>query len=313
MIHDQATKAGHDKMHYGFSGGEPTVHPDFIALISYIDNKYINSKWISTSVTSNMSHGEKFWKKFINVSQNFHKITVTASWHREAALLSKNFEYHRTKFAKKCQLLKSYDIIVLINIIMIPETFDDNLEDAKYFSQMGIITILKPITSSDDMVNNGKTTLGNYTISQLAILENGLDIDPAVKIPKLFTRRESSDSLQRVIRGFQDEKDTNPVPLQYYMRCQTKDGSNYYLEGPEMLVSQEFVDFRGWDCEAGQNSIAIVDGPLGTVYRGRNCKDKSLGSLSEGFTLNSENVKCITPICSCSNDIRLLKKRKHDD
>jgi MoaA/NifB/PqqE/SkfB family radical SAM enzyme len=77
------------------------------------------------------------------------------------------------------------------------------------------------------------------------------------------------------------------------------------IDNGNTLLSMNFINYSGWDCNAGFNSIAVD-----RQFNVRRCWsgiDKPIGNLKSNFKL--ERKKCITSACICSADLKIKKTR----
>jgi len=79
----------------------------------------------------------------------------------------------------------------------------------------------------------------------------------------------------------------------------------HLIDNANILLGMNFVNYSGWDCEAGFNSI-IIDKQL-NVRRCWTGVDMPIGNLKSDFKL--ERKKCITSACVCSADLKIKKTR----
>jgi hypothetical protein len=159
-IQNRALVLGFDSFHFSFSGGEPTLHPDFFGLLGHIVQLPITLQ--SIHVTSNVSRGPRWWARFCRLVAAVRIVSVTASWHPEAGV--RDLAGHRARFTEKVSQLQAEGVRSAVNLIMLPQRFDALLADADYFRSRGLATALKPLTTDEGRV------IANYTESQRSIL-----------------------------------------------------------------------------------------------------------------------------------------------
>lgn len=153
-IFDQAKERGFDKFSFSFSGGEPTLHSNFVDII-----KHINTQRISKiNLTSNCSRDLEWWKQLLPYLKTF---SITASFHPEYA--------KREQFLEKVQFLKENGARSQINIVLLNEKFDEMYDHAKYFYDSGISVQAKV---QIDYIN-GTTVEREYTPEQWDVIWNG--------------------------------------------------------------------------------------------------------------------------------------------
>ncbi len=79
-----ANEKGYDKFSFSFSGGEPTLHPNFLEIMEYI---CVNNSWIN--ITTNFSRPISWFDKLLEIVP---KLSITASYHPEFE--TKEFEIY---------------------------------------------------------------------------------------------------------------------------------------------------------------------------------------------------------------------------
>lgn len=265
-IKRQAKDNGFNKFHFSFSGGEPTFHPNYLEIVEYLLD---DSPWKSIHMTSNCSRKIDWFKDYAKLVSQFDKSSITASYHKEHV----NSPQKIQEFGDKLLLCLDHGVRTTINMVMVPERFDDLLEEAKRFSDRGINVTLKP--QSDELASR---IVGGYTEEQLEILRNDLpqkDLD-------------GSDRHQIIATDV--------------------DGKEHYIDQAERLNALGLNEFEGWECNAGYQSIIIRE-PDGSIKRSYSCRDEPLGYINKGFKLFDKPMPCITPRCVSSADSKIPKRK----
>lgn len=294
-IKKQARENGFNSFHFSFSGGEPTVHPDYLKLLEHYSNDQSNPNYQSCHMTSNLSRNEGWFRKYIKATENLHRVSVTASWHREMAV--------KEAFRDKILLLQDNDIYVTINMVMVPEMFDDYYKEALFFHQSGINVTLKPQSNP-----TATKIVTGYSDSQIELLHNGMPQRDYTEFNKKEKRISSKrPSLPESFKSINYKSDTKePIPQTMQVELNDKNGKKWYLDQAERFNAFEFNKFKGWKCNAGYQGIVIRE-PEGIVKRSYSCHDSPLGSIDEGFTLFKSPQECITPSCVSSVDSKIPK------
>jgi len=265
-IKTQARINGFNSFHFSLSGGEPTLHPGYFDILNKlaIDKKYTN--YTSIHMTTNLSKGMKWFEKYVTYANVFDRASITASYHRE---------YIRDKeeiFADKLVFLQDNNIKITINMVMVPEMFDDLYRAALYFHNRGLNVTLKP--QSDPHANY---VVKGYTPEQLDILHNGMP---------------------------QQEK----TQVFYQVMLTDDTGKEWYMDQAERFNAFNFNCFKGWECSSGFRSIIIRE-PCGSIKRSYSCHDGPLGNIETGFDLFSEPTICTSPSCVSSADSKIPKRK----
>ena len=82
-IKRQSRERNYNSFHFSFSGGEPTLHPGYLDIIKHYNDDTKNCNYQSVHMTTNMSPGLSWFKRYIDASRDLHRVSVTASWHKE--------------------------------------------------------------------------------------------------------------------------------------------------------------------------------------------------------------------------------------
>ena len=160
-IKKQARERGFNSFHFSFSGGEPTLHKGYLKLLHHYSKDSKNSNYQSVHMTSNLSPGLKWLTEYVKAVRPLHRVSVTASFHKEFA--------KREIFADKIKFLQENKVHVTINMVMTPEKFETLWKDAIYFHNREINVTLKP--QSDE---KAQKVVSGYTESMLKRLKEGL-------------------------------------------------------------------------------------------------------------------------------------------
>lgn len=268
-IKEQARSRGYNSFHFSLSGGEPTLHPGYLNILEHLANDVENTDYTSIHMTTNLSRGYSWFEKYLGVSKLFNRASITSSYHPEYATDDK-------KFADKLVWLQEHGIKITINIVMVPEKFDDLYDTALYFYARGLNTTLKP--QSDP---HACRVVEGYTQDQLDILHNGM---PQAYNKKPFMQVSLTD-------------DT---------------GKEWFMDQAERFNAFNFNRFKGWICSSGYRSIIIRE-PCGSIKRSYSCIDEPIGNIETGFELFKEPQPCISETCVSSADSKIPKWRMNYD
>lgn len=127
--------------HVSFTGGEPTVNPNFIELVSYIHTRY-NTAYkdkfdLHLSLTTNGAMGEKL---VAGVVENFDYVTV--SYHCEA------HDTLKTQVKKRIEDFFKAGLNIKVNVMFHANHFDECKDLCEWLKEKGIKFI--PRTIGDD-------------------------------------------------------------------------------------------------------------------------------------------------------------------
>lgn len=247
-------------------------------------------------MTSNISPGLRWWEKYVEATKNLNRVSVTASWHREAG--KDDLKGHMERFADKLCFLQENDVQVTINQVMLPQWFEMLWDEALYFHERGINVTLKP--QSDPTASY---VVSGYSQDMLDRLYNGMPQRDFTKSKAKVERPKPRVSMMEMSLA---AGDAASVPQTMQVELVDSKGQKYYFDQAERLNSFGFNSFEGWTCESGYRSIIIRE-PDGSVKRSYSCADKPLGYIETGFKLFDEPQICITKNCISSADSKIVK------
>lgn len=287
-IKSQARNNGFDMFHFSFSGGEPTLHKGFLDIIKHYQSD--DTRHQSLHMTTNLSPGMSWWKKFIQASYRLHRVSITASFHPEFA--------NKEEFAEKLVFLQENNIYTTINQVMPPEKFWEYYEICEYFYNQDINVTLKP--QSNDTAT---AIVPGYTGDMRFELETGF---PQKDFRSKHMERAVNMDIRPESNIDQIMKAGNKV---MQVELTDAEGNLHYLDQAERFNSFGFNQFKDWWCHAGYQGIVIRE-PGGEIRRSYSCRDTPLGTIDDGFQLFKAPQQCITPSCVSSADSKLPKYRK---
>ncbi len=296
-IKRQARLNDFNSFHFSFSGGEPTLHPGFLKLLEYYVDDLDNCNSQTCHITSNLSPGISWFKKLVETTKKLHRVSMTGSWHREFA--------SKEDFRDKILFLQKNDVFVTVNLVMVPQLFEQHYEDAIFFNKAGINVTLKAQSNS-----KANKVVDGYSKQQLDILCNGMPqrnyTTEQMRVNNITSKRPPFKKSLKEIE-IDDEKDKSLIQK---MQVELIDdfGKKWYLDQSERFNSFNFNNFKGWVCNAGFQGIVIRE-PDGSIKRGYSCHDTPLGNILTGFRLFDSPVECITPSCVASVDSKMPKKK----
>ena len=300
-IKRQSRERKFNSFHFSFSGGEPTVYPDYLRLLEHYSNDTVNCNYQSVHMTSNISQGLRWFEKYVDVTRDLHRVSVTASWHREQGIKQGDLKGHTEKFADKLVYLQENDVQVTVNTVMVPTWFDTLYEEAEYFLGRGINVTLKP--QSDPTASR---VVDGYTDEQLAVLHNGMPQRNFTAVKSKIIRPKPKVSIQTMSINNGDD---GTVPQVMQVELEDRHGKKWYIDQAERFNAFNFNNFKGWHCDGGYRSIIIRE-PDGAIKRGYSCNDKPLGYIETGFKLFDTPTICKTENCVSSADSKIPKIKR---
>ena len=297
-IKRQARLNGFNSFHFSLSGGEPTFHPGYLEILKYLADDVSNTNYTSIHMTSNCSRPIKWFEQYVEYAKKFHRASITASLHTEHV----NTPEKMQEFADKLILCQEYDIQVTINMVMVPEWFEKDWENALFFHNQGINVTLKP--QSDPTASR---IVDGYSPDMLKRLHNGMPQRAYTEVKRKWNDRPKPN--------FEVPRDTlstdnSSVPGHFQVEFEDKDGKKWYMDQAERFNAFNFNKFKGWNCNAGYQGIIIRE-PDGSVKRSYSCHDVPLGNIETGFKLFDKPIPCITESCVSSADSKIPKRKNN--
>jgi organic radical activating enzyme len=294
-IKRQARARSFNSFHFSFSGGEPTLHPGYLKVLQHYASDAEKTNYQSLHMTSNMSAGLGWLKKYVEATKDLHRVSITASYHKEFAV--------KESFADKLVFLQENDVHVTINSVMVPERFEPIWEDMLYFHERGINVTLKPQSNP-----TATKVVEGYTEDMLLKLRKGMPQRnyTAARLSQL--NKESQRPKPKFNRLPDDQDSHEPIPAHLQVELTDGKGKAWYMDQAERFNAFEFNNFEGWECSAGFRSIIIRE-PDGLIKRSYSCNDQPLGHIETGFDLFAEPKPCVTKSCVSSADSKIPKRR----
>jgi organic radical activating enzyme len=252
-----------------FTGGEPTLYPRLIELLSLIKE--------CGGYTSMISNGSR-----------------TARWWRELAdakVLDRLFlTHHPEQGAKASHTIEINNIMqstnTLVSIFVTAQANQDLFKSAiiDYNIILGAgnaICSLKPMSS--------ESILQPYLPSQLKLIQNNLQ------------KRSSDMSLLNAKKEY-----LSTVPWYYSpTRVTYSDGSVHEGYAQEFVTKLE-TRFDGWECDIGKDMLILE---IDQVFRGVCRVGGKISSIYEEFNWMTDSVICDRVECNCSIDFAEPKRK----
>ncbi|WP_394151997.1 radical SAM protein [Vibrio maritimus] len=245
---------------FEFGGGEVTLLRYFGELI-----KYINETDGLVTIVSNGTKPLEWWQKYAQYLNG-----VSLSFHIDEAKCESHF-FEVSKVLESAQNTRFH-----VNVMMVPERFDDCLDFANRLKQQVNCTIaLQPLF--EGFGHGGITDKYPYTPKQEQIMKD--------------------------FRGRPELK--NLPPSMAELELNYTDGTTESLSTFELLTNDQ-TNFVGWDCYAGIETLVVTFS--GDIYRSWCMQDGPIGSIyDENIDLPTHPTKCRTKICQCGVDLSAKK------
>jgi hypothetical protein len=184
-------------------------------------------------------------------------------------------------------------------MVMVPEWFNRDYENALFFHNQGINVTLKP--QSDPTAN---FVVSGYTDEQMKQLHNGMPQRAYTESRRKWNDRPKPKfELPPHITGENDAS----VSAHMQVEFTDKYGKKWYMDQAERFNAFGFNNFKGWVCNSGFQGIVIRE-PDGSIKRSYSCNDVPLGNIETGFKLFDKPMICISNSCVSSADSKIPKK-----
>lgn len=291
---------------WSFCGGEPTIHPDFMKLCSYINDLGC----IHSSVTTNGSRNADYFCELLEYLDN-----ITISFHLE--FIHKKID----KYIEKCIKLEKKRIEInnklhsryktmIYRFMVHPDYFDKIEYMSNELKRAGLENVefraITPLSgSSADLMPTKKINF-NVDLTRLS-KEELVDDDSTVNLRKnnfeKFAGKEYKDKLDKI---FSNAVTNDKKKLKHWFYDPVTD--TYYNEDCHYnQLRMHKIGFNGWLCWAGIKHMKIS--PIGDIYVGSCHVGGKRGNIYDldAADLPSTPIRCPRPTCSDNLDLRVPK------
>jgi hypothetical protein len=235
--------------------------------------------------------------QYVEYAKPFHRASITASLHTEHVNTPKKMQ----EFADKLIFCQEHDVQITINMVMVPEWFKRDWDNALFFHEQGINVTLKP--QSDPTASR---VVDGYTDDMLKRLHNGMPQRAYTEAKRQWSGRPNPNfELPKDVT----EKNDTIVPAHFQVEFTDSTGKKWYMDQAERFNAFNFNKFKGWSCNAGYQGIIIRE-PDGSIKRSYSCSDVPLGNIETGFKLFDKPMPCISDSCVSSADSKIPKTLK---
>jgi len=296
-IKEQARERDFNSFHFSLSGGEPTLHPGYLDILRHLNDDVSNTNYTSVHMTSNCSPGMKWFGEYVEAVKDFHRASITCSYHREYIKNPKK----QQQLADKLVLCQEHDVQVTINCVMVPEWFWLIMDEVNLFHERGINVTLKP--QSDP---NANFVVSGYDDEMLEMLHNGMPQRGFTEAKNKHVKRPEPTFVKRPDPIYWEEN--NDVPQHFQVEFRDKDKKYWFMDQAERFNAFEFNKFKGWECSSGYRGIIIRE-PDGSIKRSYSCDDEPLGYIYDDFKLFDGPKVCISKTCVSSADSKIPKRK----
>lgn len=292
-----------------FTGGEPTVNPNFLPFVAYLKNLYESTYQdhfnLNLSLTSNGAMSKKTADGIMDLMSH-----ATISYHVEA---SKKVKDNVVKIIEHFSSNKDFNLKVNVMFHAQDDYFQECVDLCKYFDHKGIKYVPRVIGEEPD----SKPTLAHkYTEEQLHWFRDYWKKDTEQQNKnKLKSQCDSeycASAAPKEIPIITDKKEEKQHGSSIGRPCCGGRQMNLVSENGQETLSKfvGFRQFKGWYCSVNWFFLHIEQ-QTDSVYHHQTCQARldgtrgSIGKLSEGFQiiedLNNKIKNKKMPIIVCPN------------
>ena len=259
------------KIWFQINGGEPTLYPKLIELLTYI-----KAKGGYTSMFSNGSRTTRWWKELANLN-----------------LLDRLYlSYHPEQDKSTDHIIEVNNIMQVTNTlvtIFVTTQSDSVLFQKAVDSQNEIYAKALSISSLKPITILGVNTLQPYTPEQLEIIQKNLYVRS--KGWQTISARKSV--YLKTVPFYNSD-----VTITYSNQTTKTESAQFFIESNE-------TNFKDWECDIGINTLFI---DVNNVYRGQCRQGETVEAVSEDTTFRKDPIICKTEQCMCAFDVQEPKR-----
>ena len=236
-----------------YTGGEPTIHPAFFEFVRYAKNKY---PFVRSNITTNGCYTEKKCREIMDCVNS-----TTVSYHAEGTPEQKKLVIANIK------LMHESDYNFRINHMFHKDYFDECIELAEWFDELGIKYTSRPIGDSNNKSDLLDGTAHAYTDKQLAYFKNQWTQKPKPKtnlIPTttVIQMAEKKTSLETIGRPCCNGK---------CLSIKVDDKWTKDFRVPS-------TNFKGWNCMVNWDFL-FINSELDGVWHHQTCQVNMDGQI----------------------------------
>lgn len=263
-----------------FTGGEPTVHPQFLDLL-----ESVGSKEARASLITNGSRSVNYYKRLATVLSG----VIYFTFHAEYAV--------KNKFLDNLILFPKNRIIIFIP--MNPNHWNTCVDLFEQLILEGYNVV--PKVMLDDFGISGEAKKTNYSAEQESYMQQANKQAAAVVSLAKWTNNS-----QTVYSKFTFRNKNAIVAKSNLVDLTLEDGSHvdYTMH---QLVLNKLTYLKGMQCNAGIESAYINH--RGQVFKATCRQDGMIGNIyaDTNFKLPTESTTCSVHNCWCTDDLQITK------
>jgi len=308
-------------IHWSLTGGEPTLNPDFIELLTYLQDKKHHIS-VCTNGSRTMEYLIQMYELVDNItySMHFEHITPKLAEYKQKAI---EFEKWRLEWNKShktgWELGETQPKQFILRFMVLPGFNKEIAELTEEFKNIGIERIEHRVIRPQDKYfieeNKIKTNNGNYKWKLKPPVSK---IDSHTKVsPNKDNAKDFTEVLEREQRWYSEE-DRKILKELYHEVKEERKWLKGYIKTDQGITTEDYhynslnyeykTNFKGWKCYAGITLLKVA--PNGDIFIANCFQGGSLGNIytmDESFNPPTEPVVCKKERCTDPMDLRQTK------
>ena len=246
------------KLDIAYTGGEPTIHPAFFEFVRYAKETY---PFIRSNITTNGCYSEKKCREIMDCVNS-----TTLSYHAEGTPEQKKLVIANIKLMHK----SGYNF--RINHMFHKDYFDECIELAEWFDELGITYTSRPIGDSTNKSDLLDGTAHEYTEKQLEYFKNQW-----TKKPKPKPKPKAPSGVMHMLTT---EKPKAKTSLETIGRpcCNGKCLSVKVDDKWTKSFRVPSTNFKGWNCMVNWDFL-FINSELDGVWHHQTCQVNMDGQI----------------------------------
>lgn len=310
------------QIHWSLTGGEPTLNPEFLDLLSYLqDKKYHIS--VCTNGSRNLNYLLTMFEHIDNLtfSLHFEHISNRLDEYLEKIIELENWRNTWNKNKNRGWNLNQLPPKQMIVRLMVLPGYNKEIEElTEKFKSAGIEKIEHRVIRPQDKFfveeNKIKTENGSY---KWKIKSSKTDISSLTKVAPDKTNHATFDTIIEREERWYSEEDKKTLEKLYKKVDPERKWIEGYIENDNGSITVEEyhynslnyeykTNFKGWKCYAGISLLKIA--PNGDIFIANCFQGGAIGNIynmDESFNPPIEPVTCTKERCTDPMDLRQVK------
>lgn len=295
---------------WSLTGGEPTIHPKFLDLCSYIKNKGSRYISVTTNGTRTLDYHKKLFEKVDGITQSFHFEFME---HRIDEYIDKfiKLEEYRNYLNQNLKINEPKKTLILRFMVE-----DGQLENVKKmetaFRNAGIKNIEhRYIRPPGKDQGKGMQPLEKFNFVDSRDPNQIVDKNKIINIEKgesMYYQETSVSEIKKIYEKSTADPEKRKLKFWFYDNGQYIEEDYHYNE----LNFDKKNNYEGWLCWAGVKHLKIT--PTGDIYIGSCHVGGKRGNIFEkdSIDLPTDPIRCNKWRCTDNTDLKVPKIKDWD-